>query len=178
MANAPNSSASRLSRIPSYISVAFTERSDATTFNQTGAGRMLGALLSSSGARLEVAMSRLAQRVGFGPTAVVRRLLNLILFDHQVLHNQPSSPSEWPVSPTSSSHLSSGRPFVITANLSQGEMLQHIAQVFHSGCPRCRQTFAYWYVPSVEYHKLLARLLDHLKYVPSNQFQILRLMTN
>lgn len=47
-----------------------------------GAGRTVGALLASAGRRLEPVLSRAAERLGFGPAPLARRLYVLILEQH------------------------------------------------------------------------------------------------
>ena len=72
-------------KVPSRYTVSLLSRTNSTVSNITGAGRFVGSLLSAAARRIEPALNRAAERLGFGPIPLVRRLLTLILERHKVI---------------------------------------------------------------------------------------------
>lgn len=71
-----------LRRVPSRYTASLLSRTDSTVSGISGAGRTVGDLLYSAGRRIEPVLSRAAERLGFGPTPLVRRLLTMIVNRH------------------------------------------------------------------------------------------------
>ena len=66
----------------SRYSISLLSRTDSTVSNIPGAGRTFGSLLTSAGRRIEPVFSRAAERLGFGPTPLVRRILASVINRH------------------------------------------------------------------------------------------------
>lgn len=69
-------------RIPARYATSLLSRTDSTVSHIPGPGRLLDSLLSRAGRRIEPILSRTAERMGAGPTVLLRRLLNLIIARH------------------------------------------------------------------------------------------------
>lgn len=68
-----------LRRIPSnLIAVSLLTRTNTTLSDIPGPGRTLGRILYAGGRRLEPILSRAANAIGYGPSAVVRKILALV----------------------------------------------------------------------------------------------------
>lgn len=72
-----------LRRLPSRYALSVMSGTDSTMSDIPGAGRTVGSLISSAGRRIEPLFSRAAERLGFGPTPLVRRFLALVLEQHK-----------------------------------------------------------------------------------------------
>lgn len=78
----------------SNLAVSFLTGTDSTTSDNYGPGRIVGRLLVSSGRRLERFINRTAAKMGFGPNAIVHRVLCLLHERHARMHDSSSSPKD------------------------------------------------------------------------------------
>ena len=74
-------------RNPHRYTASLLSRTDSTVSGIPGPGRLVGDFLHHAGRRIEPALSRAAERLGFGPTPLVRRLLILIVERHKKKKN-------------------------------------------------------------------------------------------
>ena len=86
-----------LRRRPSNLTASFITGTNSTTSELLGPGRFVGKLLADSGRRLESFLGRTAERLGFGATAIVNRLLILLHEQHHRLHHTTCKPEVAPV---------------------------------------------------------------------------------
>jgi hypothetical protein len=73
----------RLRRIHSNLTIgSLLTATDSTESDIRGPGRLVGRALLASGKRIEPALSRAAEFLGYGPNAIVRKLVMLIKEGH------------------------------------------------------------------------------------------------
>lgn len=119
----------RLRRLPSHLTLSLASGTDSTTSGIPGPGRALGALLSAYGKRVESILSRTAQYMGFGPHAIVQRILAVLHKYHA--QRCPSSPELL----STSMRSSSTNPSILI-----GRLLELCAVCRRCRCPHITET--------------------------------------
>jgi hypothetical protein len=135
--------------LPSNVSWSIVTNTDSTTSSIFGPGRTIGALLSASGRRFEEMVNKTAERLGYGPNAVMTRLLNLVRQAHERSRIcKDSGPNSGP---------SSSRSALPFADLLDSAML-----LGSSTCPRCHRPFFTGLVRTTEFEEPVRKLLNFI----------------
>ena len=156
---------SSLRRIPSTVTIrSFMTNTDSTMSGIPGPGRTLGRMLSAGGRRIEPALNRVAELLGYGPGAVVRRLLPLIQEEHvrSGAHFQHAGDM-------------AGEDFVPAtgAGGNLDPVLQTLINMVCFPCPVCSElSFSSLSVVKPRCRALLSRLIGYARLVVSLGFDI------
>lgn len=134
-----------LRRRPSNLTASFITGTDSTTSNIYGPGRVVGKLLSSSGRRLENLLGRTAQRLGYGPPALVYRLLTRLREQHGRFNHY--------------GRVGAKPPPVASAPPETGVILEDIICLANEICPTCGVPTMRNVVLGPECRDILGRLL-------------------
>jgi hypothetical protein len=119
-----------LRRVPSDLTVSVQNTdTNSTSSSVYGPGQPIGALFSAGGKRLEVLVSRAAERLGYGPNAAVQRLLGAVRAAHARACRPASRNARV-------SAAGAGPPTLDTAAL-----VDEIADLASTLCPACHRPF-------------------------------------
>jgi hypothetical protein len=137
---------SHLRVLSSNVSFSIMTDTNSTTSSIFGPGRSVGALLSASGRRFEGMVNRTAERLGYGPNAIMTRLLNCLRQSHERLRTCKGSPRNSRSSPRTT--------------LSFTDLVDNAMLLGSSACPKCRRPFFMGFVRTSEIEELVQKLLS------------------
>jgi hypothetical protein len=145
----------RLSQLPSNVSFSIVTDTNSTTSSIYGPGRTIGAILSASGRRLEGLFNRTAERLGYGPNAVMQRILTSLRTSHERICSRKLHPG----SPPSHTPL----PFAA--------LIDEAAHLASALCLNCRRPFMMDIRPPQDVSGLAQKMLGHMSQsILANQF--------
>jgi hypothetical protein len=142
---APNAATARLHAhlASSDMSMSIVTDTNSTVSGIHGAGRILGVLLSGGGRRVEHAINRTVERLGYSPSAIMQRILALL----RVLHAYKCEGPKYTKPPRAALEFSA--------------LIEEAAILSSEICPTC-SCFYFQKIPNIDFDRRIMSQLEKL----------------